>query len=326
MTSFLERYLKKTRPEDITYKDFLHFLQQGVEEHQTLEYKPRGILVKQDNSIIKSSNPRDILGFAELAKSVAGFANAEGGLLVLGVKEKPEKYKGEVVKIRPGAISALPMNVTREMIENELLAKIQYPIEGITIVPLRSSARSSNFIYLIDVQQSIRAPHRVNELYYFQRYNFSTREMKHFQIADMFGRRLSPDLEMMLQRRSGLNEDRGHFTLHPLIYNRGKAVAKYVTCICNVLGGGYEIMQSAWQNLGGGRWQFATGFNSVAYPDIPFDTGSMEFEPVPNSNTDFLFLQFGLYAEGMSGKKFIANLSPNTFVQQQFEALSQVGG
>ncbi len=37
------------------------------------------------------------------------------------------------------------------MIENELLAKIQYPIEGITIVSLRSSARSANFIYLIDV-------------------------------------------------------------------------------------------------------------------------------------------------------------------------------
>jgi Putative DNA-binding domain len=323
LTLFLERYLKKTRPEDITYQDFLHFLQQGVEEHQTLEYKPRGILVKQDNSIIKSSNPRDLTGFAELAKSVAGFANAEGGLLVLGVREKPEKYKGEVVKIRPGVISALPMNVTREIIENELLAKIQYPIEGITIVPLRSSTRSSHFIYLIDVPQSIRAPHRVNELYYFQRYNFSTREMKHFQIADMFGRRLSPDLELGLQRKSGQNEDRGHFTVHPLIFNRGKVVAKYVTSTCKVLNGPYEIMQSSWQKIDERRWQFATGSNNGVYPDIHFDTGFIEFQPLPNPDTNFLILQFGLYAEGMPGKVFTVPLDPKVFIQQWVATSSQ---
>jgi len=323
LASFLQRYLKKSNPENITYKDFLHFFQQGVEEHQTLEYKPRGMLVNQDDTIKKSSNPRDIVGFLELAKSVAGFANAEGGLLVLGVKEKPEKYKGEVVKIRPGVISALPLNITREMIENELLAKIQYPIEGITIVPLRSSARSSNFIYLIDIPPSIRAPHRVNELYYFQRYNFSTREMKHFQIADMFGRRLSPDLEISLQKRDGLNEDRGHFTLHPLIHNRGKAVAKYVTCICTVSSDSYEIMQSDWRKMSEGRWQFATGFNNVVYPDIPFDTGSMEFQPLPNAGTGLLNLQFGLYAEGMTGKVFNASLDPKIFTPQPVDATLQ---
>lgn len=323
MALFLERYLKKTRPEDITHQDFLQFLQQGVEEHQTLEYKPRGILVKQDNSIIKPSNPRDVLGFVELAKSVAGFANAEGGLLVLGVKEKPEKYKGDIVKIRPGAISALPLNITREMIENELLAKIQYPIEGITIVPLRSSPRSSNFIYLIDVPQSPRAPHRVNELYYFQRYNFSTQQMKHFQIADMFGRRLSPDLEIGIQRKPGLNEDRGHFTLHPLIYNRGQVVAKYATCICNVLSDSYKIMQSTWQKTDENRWQFATGFNSVIYPEIPFDTGSMEFEPLPNLRPGFLTLQFGLYAEGMVGKTYSIQISLIGIVQQQLEVTAK---
>lgn len=98
--------------------------------------------------------------------------------------------------------------------------------------------------------------------------------------------------------------------------HRGKAVAKYVTCICTVLSDSYEIMQSNWQKLSEGRWQFATGFNNVVYPDIPFDTGNMEFRPLPNSGTGFLNLQFGLYAEGMTGKVFHASVDPKIFTQQ----------
>lgn len=326
MTSFLQRYLKKTKPEDITYKDVLHFLQQGVEEHQTLEYKPRGILVKQDNTIIKSSNPREIMGFAELAKTVAGFANAEGGLLVLGVKEKPEKYNGEVVKIRPGAISALPINVTREMIENELLAKIQYPIEGIAIVPLRSSARSLNFIYLIDVPQSIRAPHRVNDLYYFQRYNFSTREMKHFQIADMFGRRFSPDLYVEIQTmKKDSNEEQGLFTVYPVINNRGKAVAKYATCVCSLLDEVYEITESdVWRRQQGQSWQFSTYANEVLYPDVVHNTGYLKVRLVsPQSSTvlNVFGLKFNLYAENMTNKEYTILFDTESSVCQIFSKL-----
>ena len=99
-------------------------------------------------------------------------ANAEGGLVVLGVREKPERFRGNVVKIRPGAVTPIPLTVTRESIEANLLAKIQYPIEGITILPLRWTPRSKGFVYLIDIPPSYRAPHRVHELFYFQRVNF----------------------------------------------------------------------------------------------------------------------------------------------------------
>lgn len=233
MASYLERFFGKARPDEITYDDFLAFHQQGVEEHQHLEYKPRGMLVRQDDTIIKPQpgRPHDIVGFSELAKSVSGFANAEGGLLVLGVKEEAEKHKGTVVKVRPGEISALPINVTREMIENRLIEKIQFHIDGIRIVPLRSSPTSSGFVYLIDVPQSIRPPHRVDELYYFQRYNFSTLEMKHFQIADLFGKRLVPDLAFDVVRVPHHQDGNGAVQLTLTLHNRGRAVAKYVISI-----------------------------------------------------------------------------------------------
>src|SRR5579862_6427653 len=201
MTSFLEQYLKKAGPEDVTLHDFEAFLQQGIEEHQNLEYKPRGTLVRRDDSIVKSTNRWEVVGFSILAKVVAGFANAEGGLLVLGVEELEEKYQGTVIKKRPGGLSPLPVNVTREMIENQLQAKIKPTVGDLKIVPLYPD--ETHVIYLIDVPQSIRLPHRVDELFYYQRVNFSTLELQHFQIADLFGKRFAPDLDVTLKWGGG---------------------------------------------------------------------------------------------------------------------------
>jgi hypothetical protein len=319
MISFLERFLKKARPDEITYQDFVSFLRQGVEEHQTLEYKPRGLLVKQDDTIIKPKFPQEVIGFTALAKSVSGFANAEGGLLILGVNERPEKYRGTLVKIKPGAINALPISITREMIENQLLAKIQPPIEGIKIVPLRSSPRSKKVVYLIDVPQSIQAPHRVNELYYFQRINFSTLEMKHFQIADLFGKRLAPDLDILIQKEPS---DENLVKIRFLIRNQGRAVAKYATCTCSVVGGTYEVQVSDWPKSGDNRWQFATGFNSVVYPEVPLDTGSFTYKLLENATVRLLILRIGLYAEGMTGKNYTFTIEPDNIPLLQSIAAS----
>ncbi len=310
MTSFLERFLKKTRPDEITYQDFVSFFRQGVEEHQNLEYKPRGLLVKRDDTIIKQQYPQEISGFVALAKSVSGFANAEGGLLILGVNERSEKYKGTTVKIRPGAISALPISITREMIENQLLTKINPAIEGVKIVPLRSSSRSKKVIFLIDVPSSIRAPHRVNELYYFQRINFSTIEMKHFQIADLFGKRLAPDLDLIFQE-----EESGENLLKFRIFlqNQGRAVAKYVTCVCQMIDGSYELVNSDWQKVGEDQWRFSTGIYAVVYPDVLYDTLTFTFKLLENSTGKYLNLRFALHAEGMTSKNFSIAVVPNLF-------------
>ena len=306
MAMFLERYIKKSKPEEITYEDFITFMDLAIEEHQTLEYKPRGILVEKDGTLKKSHNQKDILGFSALAKSVASLANSEGGLLILGVKEKPEKYKGTIVKMRPGHITPLPPTVTREMIDSQLGAKIQHPINGITIIPLRKSSRSKDSVYLIDVPQSRLAPHRVNELYYYQRYNFTTYEMKHFQISDLFGRRTAPDLDIELKTIHGMNEDRGHFTLEPLILNRGQAVAKYTTCFCSIISGPYLIKQSRWiVEKDKKSCQNSTGITSVIYPDSPGNFGYIEFQPIEGASGGLLVLSFSLYAEHMAKKEVI---------------------
>ena len=113
MTTFIERYMKKARPEDISYADLRLFLAQQLKESQTLEYKAGGLLVDLNGAVRQPLDDSDSYGFPGLAKSIAGFANAEGGLLVLGVRERKEKHAGQVVRIRPGSVDPLPITITR---------------------------------------------------------------------------------------------------------------------------------------------------------------------------------------------------------------------
>jgi hypothetical protein len=313
MPTFIQRFLKRVHPQEVTWADFENFIKQGIEEHQNLEYKPRGILVKKDGTPIASSNSREVVGYTALAKTVASFANAEGGLLVLGVREKVEKFRGSIVKIRPGALSPIPHTVTREAIENQLLARIQHPVEGLTILPLRRSLRTQASIYLIDVPASYRAPHRVNEHYYYQRYNFTTLEMKHYQIADLFGRRSSPDLTVSMTRAPNPRNAAGNFTVEVVMSNKGRAVAKFVTAICQVIEGSFSVFRCPnWHKTDGNtRCQFQTKADYVIYPDIPMSLGEVEFSPTLPRSTKKVLLRISVYAEGMSGRTFNFTVDTN---------------
>jgi len=312
MPAFLSRFLKLSDPSEVTYAHFTQFLAQGVEEHQNLEYKPRGMLVKKDDSIVSSSNPRDLVGYTALARSVASMANAEGGLVVVGVREKLERFKGTVVKIRPGAMTPIPLTVTRESIEANLLAKIQFPIEGITVVPLRRTPRSKGFVYLIDVPQSDRAPHRVNELFYFQRTNFSTSEMRHYQVADLFGKRRVPDLGITASATHANDGHENSLRLVVTMTNRGRAVGRFVTCICQVVGDRYRILRSAWAIANeGATCQWQTGANHVVYPDVSTSTGEIVFVPKEPGNVGPFAVQFSIYAEDMVGRSTGLTIDPS---------------
>src|SRR5258708_20583608 len=218
MVSFFERFFHKSVPSEITYEDFLEFRKLNIEEHQNLDYKSGELLIGYKGQLIgKNGRLTSDEGFIALAKEVAGFANAEGGMIVLGIREIQEKLNGKIVKVRPGAIHSLPLGtVKKEMIESKLRSLIQFPIDDLTIVPLRSSNRSKSYVYILDIPQSIRIPHRVNEVHYYQRYNFETRPMLHYQINDLFGKRFAPVLDLEVEIVSILDYD---ITLKTTIYN-----------------------------------------------------------------------------------------------------------
>jgi len=325
MPKFIERFFRQSKPEAVTFSDLKRFVSERIEENQNLEYKPRGLLVKQDDSLVSSTDPRQIVGFSALAKSVVGFANAEGGLLILGVKEKAQKYKGTAVKVRPGAISPVPPTVTREMIETQLVTKIQFPIEGISIVPIRIGVRSNHSVYLIDIPQSIRAPHRVNELYYYQRLNFSVMEMHHFQIADMFGKRRKPDLELISRIvGGGTSSSGGAVAIYNgkvilSIRNSGLGIAKYPYLSVKIPpphrlaqfgidGNGHEGLPRL-ADARTGMVRFGAASELVIHPKTQLSVTAIDIEYRPRTDLQDFNVEYELTAEDTVMTNSVLNIS-----------------
>lgn len=320
MAAFLQRYLGKERVEDVSWDDFRQFLAQRLPEHQTLEYKSGEIMVTADGKLRQPAKRHEVYGVLDVARAVAGLANAEGGLLVLGVRENTEKHRGVVARILPGAVRGVPAHITRETIENLLRAAIQYPVEGITICPLRPSNRHRSFVYLIDVPQSLRPPHRVNEMYYFQRHNFSTDEMQHYQIADLYGRRLGPRLELNDTPPEAVPSAAGQFDVQIVVRNTGNVIAKYVTAILVLLNQTHEIVnipQGTWvRRADGNSAQLTLGNNEVVYPDLPLDTGKLRLQQrATTAPGAALLMVVSLYAEGTPAQRVLVSYTADQLPQ-----------
>lgn len=269
MASFIETYLHNADLSAITFEDFKNFYRLKLDESQTLEYKSGELLVGYQgkyvhNGVLNKGAANE--GFIKLATSIAGFANAIGGLFILGVKEIPIKRKGQTIRKRPGTIYPIADDIiSKEMIGSKLRELIRLPIDDLTILPLRTTRKGKHSIYLIDVPRSIRVPHRVNELDYPQRNNFETIPMLHHQISDLFGQRFAPSLDLEVKIESiegnGLN-------LQFYLQNRGRAIAKHPMCVCQVLFGAYNL--TGWTPQSPKIVQYTPTFNQVQviYPFI----------------------------------------------------------
>jgi len=134
--------------------------------------------------------------------------------------------------------------------------------------------------------------------------------MEHYQINDLFGKRLAPDLDLIFQRE---NSEENQLKFRILLRNQGRAVAKYVTCVCNVINGSYQLVHTDWLKLGENRWQYSMGIHAVIYPDVLHDTETFTFRLLENSTERYLNLLFGLYAEGMISKSYTIPVVPKLF-------------
>ena len=126
------------------------------------------------------------------------------------------------------------------------------------------------------------------------------------------GRRLT-DSGVSMTRTPGANEASGHFSVAVVIGNQGRAVAKFVTAICQIVQGSFKVFGSAaWQKTDGDTsCQFQTRVDNVIYPDIPTAVGKIEFSPVEPRQATPVMLRVSVYAEGMTGRTFNFTVDPN---------------
>ena len=159
----------------------------GQKETTTLDYKASVSLAFKDKKPL--SDGKGTLGDKhrqDIIRDVASMANAEGGLIIYGIKEKKGGYPDHIDE------GMDPRTVSAEQIEQIILTNINPRVEGLLVhrIDLTSKGKS-NCTFVISVLKAEKnAPHQADDKVYYRRHDATKLKMEDNEIRDMIGRSL----------------------------------------------------------------------------------------------------------------------------------------
>ena len=158
----------------------------GVEESTTLEYK----------SEIDISNAK---WKGEMAKDVSAMANANGGIIIYGVKEFDEEDRRHI----PSHITPLDTTkVSKETIAQVISTNITPKIKGLEISCfVVDKAKPNEVIYIVTIPQSHTAHQNLKTKRYYKRYSTIVNPMEDYEIRDIMNRNIHPDITLDFEFR-----------------------------------------------------------------------------------------------------------------------------
>lgn len=197
----------------LTMADVRRFVADEQEENLHLDFKT--IL----GSDLNSDDRRN------LAKALSGFANSEGGLVVWGVDAR-KNSQGVDCACRLAAVPNVAALCSRL---NQLTSDMVSPlVDGVQHRIVAKESYGSGYAVTL-VPASDSGPHMAKgrEDRYYKRSGDSFVRLEHFDIADMFGRRAHPNLDMWVDfQRSGSVGPNEMFLAVFGIENSGRGVAQ----------------------------------------------------------------------------------------------------
>lgn len=156
-----EKNLEKLEISDIEF-----LIKNKIDESQNLEYKE------------PSRNTDD--DFNYLSKTISGFLNTYGGIIIYGVSEKKENHHSY-----PSAKKYC--STPKERLENFLKSRIQPWENKIKILRIVNKENIQEGLFIIEVPKSNNPPHMFSDDYrYYQRLNYQTVPMNHQSVFRTF--------------------------------------------------------------------------------------------------------------------------------------------
>lgn len=141
-------------------EDIENLIQGKVEEDLTLEYK------------------RQIHGNKGIAKEIAAFANAEGGIIIYGLDTKDRI---------PTSINWIEAKGFEEKIQNIAATAIDPKVESVTVLRIPNPDNAQLAIFIVEVPRSPEAPH-MNDNRYYKRHGSTALPMDNNEVKlQMFG-------------------------------------------------------------------------------------------------------------------------------------------
>ncbi len=136
-----------------------------------------------------------------LAKAACGFTNAEGGVLVIGMKaeSRPKDEPDVISATAPVADTALVKSKVLNLIGN----LVEPGVVGVFAREIHERKGARSGFVVVYVPTSEGAPRRSRKDWkFYQRIGAGTFPMEYYQIEDMFGRRPHPRLTLILEREA----------------------------------------------------------------------------------------------------------------------------
>jgi hypothetical protein len=245
---------------DLPYLE--HLISAEVEESTHLEYKGADALVKSDTR--------------EISKDVSGLANADGGVIVYGIKESRDR------KHKPAAINPITdTTITKEWLEHiigQIAPRIDYTIHSIPV--------ENGLCFVVEVERGTTV-HQAADGRYYRRRNFEVVFMEDYEIRDAMFRDRQPRLTVQIiivhTNHPLLLQDPPEGYLSVIVKNVGSIMARFyrvdlkipVSCV----GKAKDIVLLP---TGDALWEASVGYG-VDHPLFPGDSRSFKIELSPEA-------------------------------------------
>lgn len=201
------------------YQGIVRYVTDGQEEHLWLDFKEQSDPAR---SGVSGDDRRNY------SKALSGFSNASGGVLIWGIKARKNEHLPDV------ACELKPIkNVKRFLTDLNSLT-------GSALVPVNSGVQN-HAIYVDNdedkdegfvvtyIPETSGLPHRAmcTDNKYYTRSGDSFYIMEHHQLADMFGKRQKPELQVFYRLEKTQIGDKLKVELFVGIENNGRYIATY---------------------------------------------------------------------------------------------------
>jgi hypothetical protein len=224
-----------------------------------------------------------------LAKAISGFSNSDGGLVVWGVDCRPDEAGVDAAQVLRPISNAAAVLAKLQSLTGEAVSPI---VDGVEHRIIATGADASIIVTL--VPPSVSGPHMagMGEGRYYKRSGDSFYRMEHFDVADMFGRRRQPQLNLQLAReRQPSSTGKLHlYRLNALISNTGRNTARLFKVVVTL-----PATVLDWPNDGTSRdrsGSVAFPFTSALSPLFAGDVCTPSFSGLKYHMTSELYWRF----------------------------------
>lgn len=167
-----------------TIEDLQGLIADAVPEDVHLEYKA--------SEHLKSKRVE------EITRAVTAFANADGGIVVYGLREGNGDKQHIPQEIDEGLTAG---DLTAEGLDQMLSSAISPPIPGLRIREIALGEGRRTFAIGVP-KPGYSAPHQARDKKYYRRWNTTVQAMHDFEIRALMSRRTQPDLKVNVRLKS----------------------------------------------------------------------------------------------------------------------------